>query len=256
MLPMAALIPATVMHCRMFPLRYRFRYAVASLMLDLDRLPEIAARYRWLSWNRFNLLAFYQRDHGPRDGSPLRPWVERQLSEAGIHWRGGRLLLVAMPRFLGFVFNPLSLYFCYRDDRLIAIVCQVKNTFGEQHCYVLHDGGHPLPPVARHVCPKRFHVSPFIGMDAEYHFAIRLDDQGFRIAIEEYQDGQRMLVATQQGPLQPVSDGHLLKQFLKMPLMSFKVVAMIHWQALKLWLRGAPFFRKPEPPREDISSCR
>lgn len=249
-----AIIDTQIMHRRLFPLGYRFNYRVGSLLLNLDDLPSLSRSLRFFSHNRFNLFSLYDRDHGARDGSPLRGWVEKQLRLAGIDLNGGSVRLLCFPRLLGYAFNPLSLYFCYYPDgALCAVLCQVKNTFGEQHGYLLHQAGQPLPAPVRQDHPKQFHVSPFMAMQGLYRFRLSLNDENFAIAIREYQDDALMLIATQHGVLQPLSDNGLLRLFFRQPWAGVKIIALIHWQALKIWLRGAPFFRKPPPPAHEIN---
>ncbi|MGD2064479.1 MAG: DUF1365 domain-containing protein [Nitrospirota bacterium] len=250
----ATLYVGEVMHRRHFPVRYRFAYRVFSLLLDVDRLEETAGRSRLFSHNRFNVFSVYDRDHGPRDGTPLARWVETMLAGHGITLEGGRVLLLSLPRIFGYAFNPLSLWYClHRDGRLLAVLCEVKNTFGEQHGYLLHDSGAPLTWPLRREVEKRFHVSPFISMYATYRFRLSRPDAGLAIGIQEYQEGRLMLVAAQTAAGQPFNDRNLLHALLAIPLLNLKVIAAIHWQALKIWLRGAPVFRKPLPPPEEIS---
>ena len=148
-----------VMHRRLGAVRHRFTYRVFSVLLDLDRLETLGRRLKLFSYNRVNIFSFQDRDHGARDGSPLRPWVERHLSAAGLgHLRGGRIRLLCFPRLWGYVFNPLSVFFCEAPDgTLAAILYEVSNTFGERHCYL-----EPVNPSAAGVieqgCAKRFYV--------------------------------------------------------------------------------------------------
>jgi len=241
-----------VMHRRFEPVAYRFSYRVFSLLLDLDRLD--ASRQRWFSVNRFNLVGFHERDHGPRDGSPLRPWIEQLLSGHGIEIEGGRVQLLCFPRILGYGFNPLSLWYCHhRDGSLRAVLAEVNNTFGEHHFYLLSDGGDAMPWPVQHTVEKVFHVSPLMGMDASYDFRLRQPAQRLSISIEQHRSGRKQLTATQQGVGYPLSDRRLLFALASVPFMTLKVMAAIHWQALKIWLRGAPFFAKPEPPLEKVT---
>ncbi|KPK56713.1 MAG: hypothetical protein AMS22_00155 [Thiotrichales bacterium SG8_50] len=243
-----------VMHRRMFPVRYRFVYRVFSLLLDIDRLEEDTRALRLLSYNRFNLLSFMDKDHGARDGSALRPWVEEALRQHGVALRGGRILLLCFPRVLGYGFNPLSIYYCYgADGSLRAVLCEVKNTFGEQHGYLLHGGGKALPWPLRDRARKCFHVSPFISMDAEYRFRLSEPGQRLSVGIREFQQGRLMLVATQTGNGVPMTDAALMRAFLRYPLMTLKVIVMIHWQALKIWLKGGRFHRQPPAPAQEIT---
>lgn len=254
MQPAAWLYVCDVMHRRQYPVSYRFVYRVFSLLLDIDQVDPTARSLRLLSYNRPGLCAFYDRDHGPRDGSPLRPWVEAQLSTHGIDLAGGQIQLLCMPRLLGYVFNPLSIYYCrHRDGALRAIICEVKNTFGEQGCYILHHAGNPLAWPVRSTASKNFHVSPFIGMKVQYHFRISEPTEHLDLLIRAYQEGALMMTAAQTGKGAPLTERALLQALIKMPLMTFKVIAMIHWQALKLWLRGAPFYHKANPPFEETT---
>ena len=155
----SCLYRGVVMHHRRRPVDHRFAYRVFSLYLDLDELPLLGEHLRLLSVERPNLLSFHNRDHGARDGSPLRPWVAAQLAGAGIRLARPRIMLLCFPRLLGYVFNPLSVYFCHEDERLAAIVYEVKNTFGGQHAYVVPVRPEVPGPVA-HEVQKAFYVSP------------------------------------------------------------------------------------------------
>ena len=241
-----------VLHRRLAPVEYRFSYRVFSLLLDLDALSGL--RLRFLSLNSFNLLSFNERDHGPRDGSPLKPWAENLLRRNGVDIEGGRIRLLCIPRVLGYGFNPLSIWYCHhRDGSLRAVIAEVNNTFGEHHFYLLSNGGLPLSwPVNRSV-EKVFHVSPLMGMEARYDFRLAEPSDRLSVLIKQFQDGELTLVASQQGEGHALSDKRLLAALFRVPLMTFKVMAAIHWQALKIWLRGAPFFPKPEPPVEKVT---
>lgn len=249
----AYVFPSTVMHSRRFPVRYRFSYRIFSFLLDIDRLEE-ASRNPLFSFNRFNLFSLYQADHGARDGSPWRPWAEKVLQDNGIFSPISCIHLLCMPRILGYGFNPLSLWFCYAaNGDLLAVICEVRNTFGEHHHYLLHQQGSALGPTVTGSKQKVFHVSPFVGMQARYAFFIHPPGDRLNILIHEYEDDKLMLVASQQGTRQPFNSGVLLRQFLSIPFVSLKVMTLIHWQALKIWLKGAKFFRKPAPPTEEIT---
>ena len=244
-----------VMHARLRPFVQRFVYRVFSLYLDLDELPALDRRLRLFSHNRWNLFAFRDQDHGPRDGSPLRPWIEEQLATAGIDLGGGAVRLLCFPRLLGYVFNPLSIWFCYHcSGRLAAVLYEVSNTFGQRHGYLLplsreHRSGEAIAQR----CEKGFYVSPFIGMAASYDFRLFEPDQDLSISIRQSVPEGPQLVARHDGARAPLSDSVLLKAFLAHPLMSIKVVAGIHWEALKLWLRGARFHARPPAPENPIT---
>ena len=259
---MSALYLGRVMHLRRFPQRYRFEHRVFSLLLDIDTIAGIAGRLRLLSYRRFNLVSFHPEDHGPRDGSSLRAWAERLLAAHGVALAGGRIELLCFPRVLGYGFNPLSVWYCHhRDGSLRAVIYEVRNTFGEKHQYLrVAEGGGPLDAGAWHGAAKAFHVSPFIGMAAEYRFSTLAPGARLRLVIDEHAPApsgavERMLVATLSARRAPLTDAALLRACLAMPLLPLKVVAAIHWHALKLWLRGATFFRKPGPPRQEVTPC-
>jgi DUF1365 family protein len=211
---------------------------------------------RWFAHNRFNLFSFYDRDHGRRDGSALRPWIDSLMMARGIDLSGGRIALLCFPRVLGYVFNPLTIFFCWdAGGTLRALVYEVKNTFGEQHCYVLpvESGRQPQRPI-RQSCDKRFHVSPFIGMAATYRF--RLVEPGERVSIvirQRTPEGE-LLIATHTARRVQLDNAGLIRAFLGHPLVTLKVICGIHWEAMRLWLKGARYHAKPAPPEREVST--
>ncbi len=250
----ASLYRCRVMHERLAPFRHRFEYRVFSLLLDIDRLADLAARSKLFAYNRFGLLSFHDKDHGPRDGSPLRPWVEAALRGAALEQYGARIKLFCFPRLLGYVFNPLSVYFCYdAENRLGAILYEVKNTFGDQHGYLLDTRASTHGRMISHDAGKVFHVSPFIAKDGDYRFRILPPAESIAIHIRHDGPEGPRLIATQTGRREAFSDAALLKAWLRHPLMTLKVMAAIHWQALFLWRKGAPFFSRPDPPAQPVS---
>ncbi|NWG46474.1 MAG: DUF1365 domain-containing protein [Alphaproteobacteria bacterium] len=249
-----ALYAGRVRHARVNPLRHRFSYRVFTGLFDIDRLDALAGRLRLFSHNRFNLFSFHDRDHGPRDGSALRPWVEARLAEAGLPEAPARIALLTLPRILGYAFNPISVYYCHdTDGRLIALLYQVHNTFGEAHCYTV-----PLPApvstaedtVERHAVAKAFHVSPFLPMTARYHFTLAPPGERLHLSIRETVAGGNTLLATIEGRRRPLTDASLLRLLITHPLLTLKVVAGIHVEAVRLWMKGAkvhPHPGRPEP---------
>ncbi len=253
-MPSASIYRAEVVHARSGPVRHRLRHAVFYLYLDLDRVEETAGRSRLFSCNHFNLLSFFDRDHGARDGRPVKAWVEEELERAGLHDPKGRIFLLTLPRILGYVFNPLSIYYCFdRRDRLAAVLYEVRNTFGELHGYLL-----PASPGAdgavRQETPKRFHVSPFLGMTARYSFRVAPPGEVLDVRIRESAAGGAGLTALLRGRRRPFNDRELLAAVLSMPFMTLKVMAAIHWHAARLWLKGARFHAKPEAPADLVSA--
>ncbi len=249
----AALYSARVMHRRVKP-AYRFVYRVFYLLLDIDRVDEGLSPLRLLSHNRFNWFSFHERDFGPGRDRPLRGWLEGLLREHGIELDGGRVRLLCMPRVLGYVFNPISIFYCeHADGGLRAILCQVNNTFGERHYYLLADGGRPMAYEMAHSADKVFHVSPFIGMSARYRFRFTRPCDRLSLVIREARDEHVFLTAALSGQRTRLDDRTLLAHGLGRPLMTLKVIAAIHWQALKIWFRGGRFHRKPPPPQKEVS---
>jgi DUF1365 family protein len=240
-----------IMHHRRLPFEHRFVYRVFSLLLDLDELPILGRHLRLLSVDRPNLLSFHQRDHGPRDGSPLLPWALARLAEKGVVPERPRIRLLCFPRILGYVFDPLSIYFGYDGERLVGVVYEVKNTFGEQTTYVLPAAPrHDLRIPVAHGCPKSFYVSPFIPMQAHYAFRFREPGERLAFAIRETVAEGTQLVASHTGERRPLEDRELLRCLLRDPLMTLKVIGGIHWEAARLWLKGARYFpREVEPQR-------
>ncbi|WP_439573214.1 DUF1365 domain-containing protein [Phreatobacter sp.] len=237
----SALYAGEVMHRRMRPKPHHLRYGVVSALIDLDELPALDARFRLFGYNRRALFSFYDRDHGDRSGAPLRQWVEARLASAGLDADGGTIRMLCYPRILGFAFNPLTVYFCHdRDDRLIALLYEVSNTHGEKHTYVI-----PVAPSGgpvRQACDKRFFVSPFIAMDCRYRFRVLPPDEKTIVAITQGDAEGPLLAAVFSGERQELSDRRLAITFARQPLMTFKIVAAIHWEALKLWWKGVPVF--------------
>lgn len=250
--PANCLYAGHVMHMRLTPFPHRFRYRVFALLLDIDQLEQTCDGLRLLALDRFGPLSFHRRDHGARDGTDLRPWVDGHLARAG-RPPAARVRLLAFPRILGFVFNPLSVYFCDdRAGRLSSVIYEVKNTMGDQHAYVL--AAEPGPDGAvRHDQAKAFFVSPFIAMDQIYSFTIRPPGERLAVRIRQRDGTGPWLIATQSGKRRPLSDAELARQWAAHPLMTVKVVAAIHWQALRLWLRGARFRRYRGPYPEETA---
>lgn len=246
--PRAGLALGQVRHTRLRPVVNAFAYPTFFLMLPMRALrhaPEAA-----LPRNRFGWVSFHDADHG-EGGDDALAWIETLLRTEGLADRvDGEIWLQTYPRVLGHVFKPVSFWYCHQaDGRLAAVVAEVNNTFGERHFYLL-DGpgvgfGHEMQ--AR----KVFHVSPFCAIEGRYRFRfMRTDGADPRVVarIEYDDDDGPLLLTSVSGTVQPVSAAALRAASLKVPLLTLGVVARIHWQALRLWLRRVPFHAKPEPP--------
>ncbi|WP_020647716.1 DUF1365 domain-containing protein [Solimonas variicoloris] len=241
------LYEARVMHRRRVAPLYRFVYRVFYLFVDVDRVDELAGRLRGFSHNRFNLLSLHDADHG--DGRGLRAWAEALLQRHGIALDGGRIRLLAFPRVLGHAFNPLSLWYCeHADGSLRAVIAEVRNTFGERHSYLLARGGAPLAYGEMPAQDKCFHVSPFFALTGRYRFALDAPDARLRVHIALEHGAQPRLDATITGSRVPLRDATLVRAVARLPWLALKVLGAIHWQALKLWLRGARVHARPSPP--------
>jgi DUF1365 family protein len=247
----SAIYFGTVVHRRLRPRPHRLNYRVFSLLLDLDELPELGRRLRLFSHNAFNLLSFHDGDHGA-GGGPLRPHVEAQLKKLGIEPDGGPIRLLCSPRMLGYVFNPLSVYFCHRrDGGLAAILYEVNNTFGERHTYAIAVAG--AQPMVRQSCAKRFHVSPFLGMAATYDFRILPPGDRVAITVSERDADGDLLHASLTGARAELGDRQLLRALLAYPLLTLKVIVGIHWHAMRLFLKGTVVHPHPQPPEESVT---
>ena len=255
-----ALYVGRVMHKRLVPFQHRFDYRVFSLWLDLDRLAETADQLKCFSYNRADLFSFHDRDHGARDGSPVRDWMRETLARYGLLPARCRIMVQCYPRLFGYVFNPLSVFYVYdlgqaQAPVLSAVVYEVKNTFGDQHCYVIPVAeAQKRKPIITQSAEKNLYVSPFLPLAGSYRF--RLNQPGRRLSQLIRQSGAvtgtetEQMIALFTAERQPLTDRSLLAAFVTHPLMTLKVMAGIHWEALKLWRKGAKFHHRPAPPAQ------
>jgi DUF1365 family protein len=234
------------MHRRIKPKAHSLRYRVFWTLLDLDELPTLGNKLRLFSLERFNLFGFYTADHGDGSDVRLRTQAEKHLADADIDLEGGRIKLLCMPRILGFVFNPISVYYCYqRDNTLAALIYEVHNTFGERHSYLIRVDAMPGEALEQR-CLKSFYVSPFMDMEISYRFRIQKPDERITLTIQGEDKEGPVIVASLTGQRRTLNDGTLLKTFFVFPLLTLTVVAGIHWEALKLWIKGMRL--RPRPP--------
>lgn len=262
------------MHARFTPKAHRFVYRLFLFAFDLDELDALHRRLRLFSFNRRNLYSFFDRDylptqeplHHPSSGSienqasevqNLKSRVKACLAPRGIDLTGGRVLLVALPRVLGYLFNPVSFYFCYdRTGAPVAAIAEVTNTFKEMKPYVLGPdtmascgSGFAHDSAAFHLrIPKHFYVSPFSDVDVSFDFRLTAPTNRLSVKIDDYVGSERTLTSTLAGPRQPLTDGRLAWFTLKYPLITLRVIALIHWHAFRLWLKNVPWFAKSARP--------
>jgi DUF1365 family protein len=245
-----------VRHARLRPAANRFRYGAYFLRLPLRALAVRPWRSRMLGLNRRAPMAVLDRDHG--DGRPLLEWIDALLHDHGIEDATGEVWLHTFPRVFGYVFNPVSFWFAHRrDGALRAIVCEVNNTFGERHCYLLaHDDARPLAWGEEVSARKVFHVSPFCAIDGRYRFRFMLTRgpvPRFVGRIDHDASDGPLLQTSLSGALEPMTDRALLRALFGYPAFTLGVIVRIHWQALKLFVKRVPFFSKPAPPAEPVT---
>ncbi|MDO6563341.1 DUF1365 domain-containing protein [Amphritea sp. 1_MG-2023] len=237
----SAIYSGKVVHQRFTPKQHRFVYRVFSLCIDLDELPRLSSAFKWLGINRFGLFSFHEKDHGRGDGQ-LRQEITALLSSRGHATATANIKLLCYPRILGYTFNPLSVYFCYNAAQEVEVILyEVSNTFGQRHSYLLKNASTNDKTISQH-CQKQMYVSPFMPMQTAYHFNIRAPQDNVTVCIQQSdQDSelsQPIFNATFAGQRQPLTDRNLLTLFFSRPLMTFKVIGAIHWEALRLWLKG------------------
>lgn len=250
----SAIYAGHVLHARSRPRKHSLRYSVFSLLIDLDEIDQLNSGLRLFGYNRAALYSVHDVDHGNGRSGELRGWVEERLSAAGLEGTGWKIRMLCYPRILGYVFNPLTVYFCYRQEgRLAGVLYEVCNTFNERHTYVIPTDEAEAEAILRHRCAKEMYVSPFMPMNCEYNFRISPPNEAVTINIGESDPDGPLLFATFSGRRRPLSDKGLLNMLLKYPLMTLKVMGGIHWEALKLWWKGVPIYRH-EPAAARIAS--
>jgi len=234
-----------VRHRRFSDPLHEFEYPVWYALLDLDELAELSARVGFFSHNRFNLVGFDDRDHMGPAAEPVRHKLDGWLQSQGVHASPAHVTLLTHLRVLGHVFNPVSFFFCWDDGHsLQQVVAEVNNTFGETYCYLLEaDGG-----VIRREEDKVFHVSPFQPVDGRYRFRVTAPGPRMTAHIDVLRDGELVFDSTLATNQRPLTGWSVLKTLARYPHTGIRTLALIHYQALRLWLKRAPFFNKPEPP--------
>ena len=240
-----------VIHRRFKPKEHYFKYNVFSLLIDIDELEIIENKIKIFSYNKFNIISFFEKDHGPRDGTSLKEWVIKNLNDIGIDNDRIKIKLFCYPRIFGYVFNPLSVFFIYDENtRLISILYEVKNTFGEQHTYIFKTDDEK---VIVNDCTKKFHVSPFIEMECHYYFRVLKPSDKISVIIDQNDKDGKLLYASQDGKAKELNEKNLLLSFISHPLMTFKIIVAIHYEALKLWLKGIKVIKKKFKIKNNIS---
>lgn len=249
------LYTGTTAHARTAPASNSFRYPIYYVGVDLSELDELDDRLRHFAHNRRALTSLWDRDHGPRDGSPLLPWIQGVCARAGVDITGGRVMLLTFPRVLGARFYPVSFWYCFGADGVVrAVLFEVHNTYRDHHNYLLHDGGAPFDFSAVHTAEKRFYVSPFMPIsDVRYEFTLTEPGERLRVSIRDVVAGQSVLTAAIDVNASEMSDAALRRTVIAHGPISIVALVRIHWQALKLAFKRVPFHPHTPPPWEDTS---
>ena len=252
MIKNSSIYNGTVIHKRFKPKIHFFKYKVFSILIDISEINLLDKTLKIFSYNKFNIVSFYDEDHGPRDGTSVKEWVIKNLQDNQIDTQDIKIKLLCYPRIFGFVFNPLSIFFIYnKKSELISILYEVKNTFDEQHTYIFKNKENEN--TIKHTCKKKFHVSPFIEMNCTYFFKILKPGDKISVIIDQYDEEGKLLYASQDGSRIELNNKNLFLSYLKPPLMTFKIIAAIHFEAFKLWIKGIKFIKKKLKIKNNIS---
>ena len=239
-----------VTHTRFKPVKHHLRYKTFSLFLDLDEIEKLDKLNSIFSYNKFNIFSFYNKDHGARDGKSLKNWVINNLKKFNIFQNVNKVKLLCYPRIFGFVFNPLSIFYCYENKELKAIFYEVKNTFNEQHTYIFKNKGKDK---IKQTCKKKFYVSPFMDMETWYDFKIIKPDHKLFVSIKQTDKKGLVLTAIQTGERKEFNFKQLLINFFNYPLMTIKVISAIHFEAFLLWKKGAIYRSRNKKIKNNLS---
>ena len=239
-----------VTHTRFKPVRHFLKYKTFSLLIDLDEINLLDKSIGIFSHNKFNIFSFYDKDHGDRDGGNLKDWVISNLKKFQIKENITNIKVLCYPRILGYVFNPLSIFYCYEKDKLVAIFYEVKNTFNEQHTYIFKIKNNEE---IIQKCRKKFYVSPFMEMETFYNFKLLNPKDKLSVFIKQTDADGTILTATQTGDKKEFSFKQLAINFLKYPLMTIKIISSIHYEALLLWKKGAIYRKRDVKLKNNLS---
>jgi len=245
----SSLYVGDVVHRRIRPVRHDLRYRVYNLFVDVDELLHIHNQLKCLSYNRFNLFSLYDRDHGPGDGTPIAEHAWHLAGRAATARPVRRIFMFTYPRVMGYVFNPLTVYYCFdAADQVCLMIYEVNNTFGQRHSYAV-----PIDGASLHACEKSFYVSPFNRVEGTYRFHLTPPDEVLKLSITLSTPEGPCLLAWFSGHHATLADGNLLRSFFSLPLQPVKVIGGIHVEAVRLWLKGLKVQPRPDPPAEDVS---
>ena len=239
-----------VTHTRFKPVKHFLKYKTFSLLIDLDEINQLDRSINIFSHNKFNIFSFYDKDHGERDGSDLKEWVLKNISKFNIKGEINKVKILCYPRVFGYVFNPLSIFYCYQDGELKVVFYEVKNTFNEQHTYIfkVKDSN-----VVTQTCKKKFYVSPFMNMDTYYSFRLLNPNEKLSVSIKQTDKKDTILTAVQTGERKDFNLKQLVINFFRYPLMTIKIISAIHFEALLLWKKGAIYRKRDTKIKNNLS---
>ena len=239
-----------VTHKRFKPVKHFLKYKTFSFFIDLDEIEKLDKNNIIFSFNKFNIFSFYNRDHGDRDGKSLKNWVMDNLIKFKISENINKIKLLCYPRIFGYVFNPLSIFYCYQDGELKVVFYEVKNTFNEQHTYIfkVKDSN-----IVTQTCKKKFYVSPFMNMDTYYSFKLLNPNEKLSVSIKQTDKKDTILTAVQTGERKNFNLKQLVVNFFRYPLMTIKIISAIHFEALLLWKKGAIYRKRDKKIKNNLS---
>ena len=239
-----------VSHTRYKPVKHSLRYNTFSLFIDLDEIENLSKNNFIFSFNKFNIFSFFNKDHGDRDGLCLKNWVLNKLKKFDINKDINNIKLLCYPRVFGYVFNPLSIFYCYENKNLRAVMYEVKNTFNEQHTYIFKVKSNNE---ISQKCKKKFYVSPFMDMETQYEFKLLNPDENLSVLIKQSDKDGIVLTAVQKGVKKEFNMKQLLVNFVLYPLMTLKIIGAIHYEALRLWKKGAKYRSRDNKTKNNLS---
>jgi DUF1365 family protein len=239
-----------VSHYRFKPVIHALNYKTFSLFLDLDEIEQLDKNISIFSFNKFNIFSFYNNDHGSRDGNSIKRWVLYKLKKFNIDKNITKIMLLCYPRVFGYVFNPLSIFYCYEGSKLIAILYEVKNTFNEQHTYIFKINDDKK---IEQKCKKKFYVSPFMAMETYYNFKLLNPNERLSVFIRQTDESGTILTASQYGERKEFSFKQLMINFFIYPLMTIKIMGSIHFEAFLLWKKGAVYRKRKNKILNNLS---
>ena len=248
------IIISSIVHKRYGKIEHFFKYKVPSLFIDLDELEIIQLKSKIFSINSFNIFSFNEKDHGYRDERSIKIFIIEMLQKYDVKYKHLKIKILCFPRIFGYVFNPLSIMYCYDEDRLISIFYEVKNTSNEQHTYIFAIGNNKNLKALNHECHKNFYVSPFIGMKGKYLFTNKLTNNYINIIIDLYDDNnKKILMASQSGKFMDFKVSKLLKYNLLNPLFGFKIMSAILFEAIIIFFKGGKYYARKKKPKDTTS---